>query len=320
MAKLKKTMFSILIALALFLAAGFGLSAFTWVHASASETPDDDPKKVWIITNDTLSNISLAMALDHSLYASGYEVDYIVAYDSQEQIEYISRYKSDADVFYIFPIDSNSLIEVLNEVHDEYPDIRIFIMGPFNQKYPEGTVFFSKDYYSLGYSYVEWIIRDRDGENHPENVDILKVCILYEDSAEGQQFKDGFIKGILDMSVTSWLVDERSYSNLEQVHFIAEECIQTDMDEVVTCYDFIAKEIFDLYLQAGYRYSTTHDGTGIRAFSLSSEEYDDELTTLTTDTVEDFCNGEYDGKTPNAGDFWVVYLPFVPAYSLYVSK
>ena len=114
--------------------------------------------------------------------------------DAEEQIEQLDKMITrNVDAIIIVPSDEEALADAFREIRSE--GIDLFVIGDYIENSPEGTVFFSNDYYVLGLSHANWIRSCSDF-----NADSV-IYLYYASDANGQLYKQGVLDGlaVLDM-------------------------------------------------------------------------------------------------------------------------
>ena len=269
--------------------------------------------------NDLANAIAARIPSDYNVYSWNYQ-------DAEEQIEQLDKMITrNVDAIIIVPSDEEALADAFREIRSE--GIDLFVIGDYIENSPEGTVFFSNDYYVLGLSHANWI---RSGSDF--NADSV-IYLYYASDANGQLYKQGVLDGlaVLDMPGAITCVEVTGLQDIDHaLNDWFEEHGGEEVKENVTYSSAFAERVLQYYHAHGY--SDAASGTGIRAFSDPTDEdaplgYDDEYAAYLSsvgqsiaDTIQTVLEG---GEPENATEIngcYVVYYDFVPGYIKYVSR
>lgn len=263
---------------------------------------------------------------------SGFRKLYYKNADIGEQIGQIEALLADPDeeidVFIIVPSDDHLLVDTYNDIRSK--DIALFVIGDYVNGSPEGTMFFSGDYYGLGIDHAEGLGIGSVAE------DEYVVYLFYPTGEEGSLYKQGFLDGmdvyeeLLYGDVCRVICVEVSY--FQEISTALDEWFEEhegeEVDEIVTYASSYAEWAIEYYYDKGYRDDVS--GTRIRVFSNpvgAPNGYEDAYRKymLVTGqkmayTILSVLNGESVSGAEERDGCYILGLEFAPGYSKYVSR
>ena len=267
-----------------------------------------------------------AVATYYSPYGSIRKL-YYKNMSATEQIGQIKDLLADPDeeidAFIIVPSNDHSLVDTYNDIRSK--DIALFVIGDYVNGSPEGTVFFSGDYYSLGVNHAEDL-----GLSVVEEDEIV-VYLFYPPDLRGTLYKEGFLDRMADYEglcqVTCIEVND-SQDVITALDEWFEEHDGEEVDEIAAYNSGIAQWVIEYYYDKGYRDDVS--GTGIRVFSDPVDapdgferryiEHIESTGQMIIETILSLLNGESVPDAEERDGCYILGIEFAPGYTKYVSR
>lgn len=248
-----------------------------------------------------------------------------------EQIGQIEALLEDPDeeinAFIIVPSDSQALVNehIFDYIH--LAGIKLFVIGDYFEGCPEGTVFFSGDYYSLGVNHAEDL-----GLSVVEEDEII-VYLFYPPDLMGTLYKEGFLDRMADYEGLCRVFCVEANDSMDVGTALDEwfeEYVGEEVDEIAAYNSAIAEWVIEYYYDKGYRDAAS--GTGIRVFSDPSDEsapagfeglyieYIAATEKMIAETVQSLLNGDSVSDAEERDGCYILGMEFAPGYTKYVSR
>ncbi len=295
MTKVRRTVVALVMAIALCVVSVLGFSKST-VSARASTT--EEIRKVGAsypggkFNEDLINRVTSEFGAN---YGYNYQLEQAECDNYQSQISRINHFINvPVDLLIVIPIDSDEIVDVLNEAY--WNGITIAVIGDVNPNYPPETNYFVLgDYYELGVKHVEAI----------SSISLDSSIHFYyfnnEDGIEYRQGVESALKAYGFTNVKLIAVNDVYEVDVAVLEWFAGRSDGEEIDEIVTYSTEIAERIIQIYYIQGYQDDTS--GTEIRVFCDSGdyELFIAQCAQKIVTTCHDAIEGESGGNVIDLG-------------------